>query len=325
MGFRQPPSRGPGYEETMSTLIYSHPACFEHRPGSGHPESPERLKAVLAALQKPEFSELQWAEAPLGTREQVLMVHTEGYVSDVEEISPRHGTMPLDGGDTVMSPGSLEAVMRCVGAACAGVDKVMNKEVDNVFCATRPCGHHATPNRAMGFCIYNQAAIAAVYAKERHMLERVAVIDFDVHHGNGTQDAFYNDPSLFYGSTHQSPLYPGTGSRAETGVAGNIVNVPLPPGCNSEVFRSQVTSELMPKLRAFNPELIIISAGFDAHMLDPLAGLNFKDEDYRWITEELKELAEECCEGRIVSILEGGYSLDGLASSTAAHVKALMS
>lgn len=309
----------------MTTLIYSHPACFEHRPGSGHPESPERLKAVLGALQKPEFSELQWAEAPLGTREQVLMVHTEGYVSDVEEISPRHGTMPLDGGDTVMSPGSLEAVMRCVGAACAGVDKVMNKDVDNVFCATRPCGHHATPNRAMGFCIYNQAAIAAVYAKERHMLERVAVIDFDVHHGNGTQDAFYNDPALFYGSTHQSPLYPGTGSRAETGVSGNIVNVPLPPGCNSEVFRSQVTNDLLPKIRAFNPELIIISAGFDAHTLDPLAGLNFKDEDYRWITEELKEIAEECCEGRIVSILEGGYSLDGLASSTEAHVKALMS
>ena len=157
------------------------------------------------------------------------------------------------------------------------------------------------------------------------MLERVAVIDFDVHHGNGTQDAFYNDPALFYGSTHQSPLYPGTGSRAETGVAGNIVNVPLPPGCTSEVFRSQVSNELLPKLRAFNPELIIISAGFDAHTLDPLAGLNFKDEDYRWITEELKQVAEECCEGRIVSILEGGYSLDGLASATEAHVKALMS
>ena len=177
----------------------------------------------------------------------------------------------------------------------------------------------------MGFCIYNQAAIAAVHAKEHHMLERIAVIDFDVHHGNGTQDAFFDDPALFYGSTHQSPLYPGTGSRAETGVANNIVNVPLPPGCNSEVFRSQVTSDLLPKLRAFNPELIIISAGFDAHMLDPLAGLNFKDEDYRWITEELKELAEECCEGRIVSILEGGSRLDGLASGTAAHVKALMS
>jgi len=309
----------------MTTLVYSHPACFEHRPGPGHPESPERLKAVLAALQKPDFAELQWAEAPLGTREQVLMVHTEDFVADVEDASPRQGTMPLDGGDTVMSPGSLEAVMRCVGAACAGVDKVLAKEVDNVFCATRPCGHHATPNRAMGFCIYNQAAIAAVYAKERHMLERVAVIDFDVHHGNGTQDAFYNDPALFYGSTHQSPLYPGTGSRAETGVAGNIVNVPLPPGCASDVFRSQVSNELLPKLRAFNPELIIISAGFDAHMLDPLAGLNFKDEDYRWITEELKQVAEECCEGRIVSILEGGYSLDGLASATEAHVKALMS
>lgn len=309
----------------MTTLIYSHPACFEHRPGPGHPESPERLRAVLAALQKPEFSELQWREAPLGTREQVLLVHTEGFVSDVEEISPRQGTMPLDGGDTVMSPGSMEAVMRCVGAACAGVDAVMNDEANNVFCATRPCGHHATPSRAMGFCIYNQAAIAAVYAKEHHMLERVAVIDFDVHHGNGTQDAFFEEPGLFYGSTHQSPLYPGTGLRSETGAANNIVNVPLPPGCTSDVFRSQVTSELLPKLRAFKPELLIISAGFDAHMLDPLAGLNFKDEDYRWVTEELMEVAEEFCGGRIVSILEGGYSLEGLASGTAAHVNALMS
>lgn len=309
----------------MTTLIYSHPACFEHRPGAGHPESPERLRAVLAVLQTPEFADAKWREAPLGTREQVLLVHTEDFVEDVENAAPKQGIMPLDGGDTVMSPGSMEAVMRCVGAACEGVDLVMNKEVKNVFCATRPCGHHATPNRAMGFCIYNQAAIAAVHAKEHHMLERVAVVDFDVHHGNGTQDAFFDDPALFYASTHQSPLYPGTGSRAETGVANNIVNVPLPPGCNSEVFRSQVTNELLPALRAFNPQLLIISAGFDAHTLDPLAGLNFTDEDYRWITEELMQVAEECCEGRVVSILEGGYSLEGLASATAAHVKALMS
>ncbi|HLW05400.1 MAG TPA: histone deacetylase family protein [Azoarcus sp.] len=309
----------------MSTLIFSHPACYEHQPGSGHPESPARLKAVIDALKQPEFSSLQWREAPLGTREQVLLVHTEDYVSGVEEVAPSQGTMPLDGGDTVMSPGSMEAVMRCVGAACTGVDVVLAGEVDNVFCATRPCGHHATPNRAMGFCIYNQAAIAGAYARERHLLERVAVVDFDVHHGNGTQDAFYEEPGLFYASTHQAPLYPGTGLRSETGAADNIVNVPLPPGCDSATFRDQVTKELLPKLRAFNPELLIISAGFDAHTLDPLAGLNFTDDDYRWVTEELKKVAEECCGGKIVSILEGGYSLEGLASGTAEHVKALMS
>lgn len=308
----------------MSTLIFSHPACYEHQPGAGHPESPARLKAVIDALKQPEFSNLQWREAPLGTREQVLLVHTDDYVSDVEGAVPSQGTVPLDGGDTVMSPGSMEAVMRCVGAACTGVDVVLAGEFDNVFCATRPCGHHATPSRAMGFCIYNQAAVAGAYARERHLLERVAVVDFDVHHGNGTQDAFYEEPGLFYASTHQAPLYPGTGLRSETGIADNIVNVPLPPGCDSATFRDQVTKELLPKLRAFNPELLIISAGFDAHTLDPLAGLNFTDDDYRWVTEELKKVAEECCDGKIVSILEGGYSLEGLASGTAEHVKVLM-
>lgn len=314
----------PSIAITMSTLIYSHPACLEHRPGSGHPESPERLKAVLRALEAPEFSSLTWRQAPLGTRDQVLLVHDEAFVAEVEEVSPRQGTMPLDGGDTVMSPGSLEAVLRCVGAACAGVDAVMNKEASNVFCATRPCGHHAEPGRAMGFCIYNQAAIAAAYAYEQHKLERIAVVDFDVHHGNGTQAAFYDRPELFYTSSHQSPLYPGTGSRAETGVAHNIVNVPLPPGCSSNLFREQIEADMLPALRAFNPELIIISAGFDAHTLDPLAGLNLKDDDFRWITEELKRIADDTCDGRIVSILEGGYSLEGLASGTALHVKALM-
>lgn len=309
---------------TMSTLIFSHDACFEHRTGSGHPESPERLKAVLKALKTPEFESLQWREAPMGTREQVLLVHEEDFVSEVEAAVPRQGTMPLDGGDTVLSPGSLEAVMRCVGAACAGVDAVLAKEVRNVFCAMRPCGHHATPNRAMGFCIYNQAAVAAAYAYEQHKLQRVAVIDFDVHHGNGTQDAFYDRPEIFYASSHQAPLYPGTGSKDETGASNNICNVPLPPGCNSETFRERVAAEMLPALRAFNPELIIISAGFDAHTLDPLAGLNLVEDDYRWITEELMKIADETCDGRIVSILEGGYSLEGLANSTATHVRTLM-
>jgi len=312
------------HDNTMTTLIYTHDACFEHRPGPGHPESPERLKAVLEALRAPEFSSLQWREAPLGTREQVLLIHDEAFVDDIKSAAPKSGYAVLDGGDTVMSPGSWEAVMRCVGAACAGVDAVLDKEVRNVFCATRPCGHHAEPDRAMGFCIFNQAAIAAAYAHEVHKLDRVAVIDFDVHHGNGTQAAFFNRPELLYASTHQSPFYPGTGARAETGVDHNIVNIPLPRGSDSALFREQVRADLLPAIRGFDPEFIIISAGFDAHHSDPLAGLNLQDDDYRWITEELMKIADESCDGRIVSILEGGYSMEGLAGATREHVKALM-
>lgn len=308
----------------MTTLIYTHPACFEHRPGPGHPESPERLKAVLAVLKTPEFDALKWEDAPMGTREQVELIHDPAFVDEVAEVAPKAGYAPLDGGDTVMSPGSWEAVMRCVGAACAGVDQVMEKKVDNVFCATRPCGHHATPNRAMGFCIFNQAAIAAAYARDVHGLDRVAVVDFDVHHGNGTQDAFYRQPELFYASSHQSPLYPGTGAKNETGIDHNIVNVPLPPGCQGDQFRARITADMLPAIRKFNPQLLIISAGFDAHELDPLAGLALSDDDFGWITEELKKIADECCEGRVVSILEGGYSLQGLASGTAEHVRVLM-
>ena len=308
----------------MSTLVYTHAACLEHRPGPGHPESPERLKAVLRALKAPAFASLAWRDAPLGTREQLLLIHDADFVDEVADSAPTHGYVPLDGGDTVMSPGSWEAVMRCVGAACAGVDAVMSGAAANVFCATRPCGHHAEAGKAMGFCIFNQAAIAAAYAYENHKLARIAVVDFDVHHGNGTQNAFFARPEMFYASTHQSPFYPGTGARSETGVADNIVNIPLPRGCASELFRARVEAEMLPALKNFDPQLIIISAGFDAHYLDPLAGLNLKDEDFRWITEALMEIAQASCDGRIVSILEGGYSLDGLASGTAAHVQALM-
>ncbi len=308
----------------MTTLVYSHAACLDHRPGPGHPESPARLKAVLRALRAPEFAALEWRDAPLGTREQLLLIHDQEFVDEVSDVAPTEGTVPLDGGDTVMSPGSWEAVMRCVGAACAGVDAVMNREATKVFCATRPCGHHAEAGRAMGFCIFNQAAIAAAYAYEVHRLERIAVVDFDVHHGNGTQDSFFDRPEMFYASTHQAAFYPGTGAQSETGVADNIVNVPLPRGCDSALFRARVAAEILPALEYFDPELIIISAGFDAHYLDPLAGLNLKDDDFRWITDELVRIAEAGCNGRIVSILEGGYSLEGLASGCAAHVRALM-
>jgi acetoin utilization deacetylase AcuC-like enzyme len=308
----------------MSTLIYTHAACMEHRPGPGHPESPERLAAVLAALRAPGFEALQWRDAPEGTVKQLELIHDPEFIEEVMDNAPRQGYLVLDGGDTVMSPGSLEAVMRCVGAACAGVDAVMAGEADNVFCATRPCGHHAEPDRAMGFCIFNQAAIAAAHAAQAYGLARVAVVDFDVHHGNGTQAAFYGNPAMFYASSHQSPFYPGTGSRSETGVNHNIVNVPLASGCDSARFRQGCEQEILPALRAFAPEFLIISAGFDAHRLDPLASLELQDSDFGWITERLMEVADACCGGRVVSVLEGGYSMEGLASGTAAHVSALM-
>lgn len=308
----------------MTTLIYTHEACFNHRPGPHHPESPERLQAVLEALKAPEFADALWRDAPMGTFEQVLHIHTPDYVDNVKALAPTDGYRALDAGDTILSPGSLEAVMRCVGAACAGVDAVVAKEVKNVFCATRPCGHHAEADQAMGFCVFNQAAIAAVHARAQHGIQRVAVMDFDVHHGNGTQNSFYDEPDLFYGSCHQSQFYPGTGARQETGTAHNIFNVPFPRGTGSEAFRTAMTNEMLPALREFAPELLIISAGFDAHHLDPLGGLKFTDDDYHWITAELMKVADETAGGRVVSVLEGGYSLEGLASGTGAHVRALM-
>jgi acetoin utilization deacetylase AcuC-like enzyme len=204
------------------------------------------------------------------------------------------------------------------------VDAVIAKQGRNAFCATRPCGHHAEADRAMGFCVYNQAAIAALHARAVHGLSRIAVVDFDVHHGNGTQHAFWGDPQLFYGSSHQSPFYPGTGARSETGAAHNIVNVPLSMACDSATFRARINADLLPPLRRFEPELLIISAGLDAHFKDPLGGLSFTDDDFHWITTELMKVANATAGGRVVSILEGGYSLQALATGTAAHVRALM-
>ena len=308
----------------MTTLIYTHAACLDHEPGPHHPESPSRLLAVLDALKRPAFNDARWDHAPIGAFEQVRLVHRDQYVDAVQDWSPKSGLRALDGGDTVMSPGTLEAVMRCVGAACTGVDAVMSGEVRNVFCATRPCGHHAEAGRAMGFCVFNQAAIAALHAREKHGLKRVAVVDFDVHHGNGTQHSFEDDADLFYGSCHQFPFYPGTGDHDERGVAGNVVNVPLARGADSATFRRQMSDRLLPALEHFGPELLIVSAGFDAHHKDPLGGLRFTDEDFHWITRELMAVADATAGGRVVSVLEGGYSLEGLASGTAAHVRALM-
>lgn len=306
------------------TRVYTHVDCYDHEPGEGHPESPQRLAVVLEALKSEEFAALDWRAAPLGTRAQAELIHDADYYDMVVDAAPQRGVVPLDGGDTNMSPGSFRAVMRCIGAACAGVDDVMLGEADNVFCATRPCGHHAEPDRAMGFCIFNQAAIAAAHASRAYDLERVAVIDFDVHHGNGTQAAFSPLTGLFYASCHQSPLYPGTGLRSETGSRNNILNVPLPPGCDSATFRDRIRFDMLPALRAWAPQLLVISAGFDAHRDDPLAGLQLEDDDFYWITRELTAIARECADGRIVSILEGGYSASGLAGGSAAHVRALM-
>ena len=307
----------------MSTLIYTHADCLQHLPGAGHPESPARLKAVVDALQAARIDGVQWRDAPLGTVEQVLLIHTPDYLEWVDAQRPQHGTQVLDGGDTLLSPGSWQAVMRCVGAACAGVDDVVEGRATNVFCATRPCGHHAEADRAMGFCVFNQVAIAAVHARQAHGLRRVAVVDFDVHHGNGTQSSFYDQPDLFYGSCHQAPFYPGTGARHESGVAGNIVNVPLPRGSGSQAFRERMSEDLLPALRRFAPELLILSAGFDAHRKDPLGGLDFDDDDFRWVTRELMDATQASTGGRVVSVLEGGYSLEGLASGSVAHVRAL--
>jgi len=307
----------------MSTWILTHEACLEHRPGPHHPEGPQRLEAVLCALRADEFSGLHWEQAPMGTRAQLEHAHDPDYIDAVRDTAPEEGYRLLDAGDTIMSPGTWEAVMRCVGAACAAVDAVMDGRARNAFCATRPCGHHAERDRAMGFCVFNQAAIAALHARHTHGTRRIAVVDFDVHHGNGTQHCFENDPDLFFGSSHQAPFYPGTGAASERGVAGNILNIPLQRGSGSDTFRRRMSDEMLPALRRFAPELLIISAGFDAHHLDPLGGLAFTDEDYAWITRELIAVADQSASSRVVSILEGGYSLEGLASGTAAHVRAL--
>src|SRR5215469_12534100 len=307
----------------MTTLLYTHRACLDHDPGRHHPESPARLRAVLAALDDPEFAGLKRREAPEADREDLLRVHSPRHVESILGAVPKTGHVGIDA-DTVLSPASGEAALRAAGAVVAAVDAVVTREGDNAFCAVRPPGHHAEPQQAMGFCLFNNAAIGALRARQVHGLARVAVIDFDVHHGNGTQAAFERDGSLFYASTHQYPLYPGTGSAGETGV-GNIVNVPLRPMSGSGQFRSEVGRRILPALDDFRPQLVMISAGFDGHRRDPLAQLMLDEGDYVWVTERLLEIAYRHAKGRLVSTLEGGYDLDALCASVAAHVRVLMS
>ena len=307
----------------MTTALVSHPACLTHDTGPGHPERKERLVAILAALEGPEFAPLLRIEAPRASRAQLIRVHTKTYVEQSLAAMPGTGWADLDG-DTIVSPGSGEAALRAAGALVEAVSLVATGRVKNAFCAVRPPGHHAERDIAMGFCIFNNVAIGAAEARAVHGLRRIAIVDFDVHHGNGTQHIFANDPETFYASTHQMPLYPGTGSRNEKGV-GNICNAPLPPYAGSEEFRDVVEEIVLPALESFKPDLVMVSAGFDAHRADPLASLELETEDFSWVTRQLCDAADSLCGGRLVSTLEGGYDLAALAESAAAHVQVLMS
>jgi acetoin utilization deacetylase AcuC-like enzyme len=307
----------------MTTLLITHPSSLNHLTPSGHPERPDRLRAVDRALEDERFQSLLRVEPPAADVETIALCHPREFVEELAEASPKEGLLRIDA-DTVMSPGSYEAAIRAVGAGMLAVDEVVAGKASNAFCAMRPPGHHAETVRPMGFCLFNSAAIAARYAQRKHGLERVAVVDFDVHHGNGTQEIFWSDPNVMYCSTHEMPLYPGTGAKSERGAHNNIVNAPLRAGDGGERLREAFTTTILPRLREFKPDLIVVSAGFDAHMRDPLANLNMVEDDFAWVTRTLMDTADATASGRLVSMLEGGYDLQGLARSVSAHVTALM-
>jgi acetoin utilization deacetylase AcuC-like enzyme len=306
----------------MSVLILTHPSSHRHVTPPGHPERVARIETIDRVLAGGAYAALPRAEAPAATDAQLLRAHDEAYVAMIKSRAPREGWVSLDP-DTYMCPASLEAARHAAGANVAAVEAVVAGRQKAAFCAVRPCGHHAERDRAMGFCLFNNVAIGALHALEALGLSRVAVIDFDVHHGNGTQDIFWSDPRVCFASSHQMPLYPGTGASHETGV-GNIHNAPLAPMSGSHEMRAAYEKVLFPAIRDFGPELILVSAGFDAHRADPLANLNWTAEDFRWLTGEICRLAAQCCEGRVVSTLEGGYDLDALGQSVAAHLDALI-
>jgi acetoin utilization deacetylase AcuC-like enzyme len=307
----------------VTTLFLSHPSYLDHDTGPGHPERPDRIRAITEALEHERFAALNRADAPEADRQAILRVHPADYVDAIEAAVPLRGRVHLDP-DTVMSAQSYAAIGHCAGAATAAVDKVMRGGTNNAFVALRPPGHHAGIASPMGFCFFNNVAVAARHAQQAHGAERVAILDFDVHHGNGTQEIFWSDRSVLYASSHQMPLFPGTGARNERGEHDNIVNAPLKAGNDGEIFREAMQAVLLPRVNSFRPDLIVISAGFDAHHLDPLGGLDLVEEDFAWATEQLMEIALRHARGRVVSVLEGGYHLDGLARSAAAHVAALM-
>ena len=307
----------------MSLLFFTHPSGLAHDAGPGHPEAPVRLKAVLRAVDEAAIPGLERREATPATREQLERVHPGLYIDRILESIPAEGLRRLDA-DTVACPASGEAALRAAGAVCAAVDAVVGGEAKVAFSAMRPPGHHAEPMQAMGFCFFNNIAVGALQARAVHKLSRLAVVDFDVHHGNGSQAMFWDDPDTLYVSTHQSPLYPGTGAVRERGIKGNIVNRPLPPGADGAAFRSLVEREVLPVLDRFRPELVLVSAGFDAHRADPLANLMLEEDDFTWITRELVRIARRHAGGRVVSALEGGYDPPALARSVVAHLRALV-
>ncbi len=307
----------------MTTAFLTHPDCLTHVTPPGHPEQVARLEAVLARLQVPKYDALLRVDAPLGDEADILRCHPQSHIDRIKAAIPADGWASLDA-DTHLSPGSLNAALRGVGAACHAVDMVLAGEAKNAFCATRPPGHHAETETAMGFCLFGNVAITAKRALDHHGLQRVAIMDFDVHHGNGTQDLLWAEKRALFASTHQMPLYPGTGDRHESGAHGNILNVPLPPGADGRAFRQAIEAMVLPALDDFAPELLLISAGFDAHRDDPLAQMNLTEADFTWVTRQLCALADKHCEGRVVSTLEGGYDLPALAASVAAHVDVLM-
>ncbi|MFZ8928792.1 MAG: histone deacetylase family protein [Gammaproteobacteria bacterium] len=307
----------------MVIHFYTHEDCLDHNPGVGHPENPQRLSRILNALAKsPVNQSLQLVEAPLGEDKQVLLAHHETHYENVKGTAPSSGEAALDA-DTHMSPGSLNAALRAVGAACEGIDLLMRGKADNVFCATRPPGHHATPQQAMGFCLFNQIAIAAIHAQQHYSLERVLIMDFDVHHGNGTQDIVKGRKGIFFISSHQSPLYPGTGHEAEN-IEHNIMNVPLLGGTGHDMYQEIFQERIITAIENYAPQLLLVSAGFDAHAQDPLAGLAFTDETYAWLGTTLKELSNKYSGGKMLSVLEGGYNLDVLPGSVFAYLEGIL-
>jgi acetoin utilization deacetylase AcuC-like enzyme len=307
----------------VKTLLFTHDSGLAHEMGPGHPERPDRLRAIERGLEAERFQTLTRLAAPRAEAAALLRVHPEPYLAALDEAQPREGYAALDS-DTVMCPKTVEAIWRAAGGAVAAVDEVMSGAADTAFVATRPPGHHAGARNPMGFCFVNNVAVAARHARAAHEAERVAIVDFDVHHGNGTQDIFWADRSVLFCSTHQAPFYPGTGGFNETGEHGTIVNAPLLAGSSGDAFLEALVDRILPRLRDFGPDLILISAGFDAHERDPLGGLRLREQDFSEATKRLMDVADKRCGGRIVSLLEGGYDLEGLSRSVSAHVLALM-
>ncbi|MCB2112753.1 MAG: histone deacetylase family protein [Parvularculaceae bacterium] len=307
----------------MTTLLFEHDAFGAHETPAGHPERAERYHAASAALKAEPFAALVRRAPPRAPRETLIRAHRSAYVEAIFDIAPEAGLVRLDP-DTAMGPHSLDAALRAAGGAVAAVNAVCDGEADNAFVLSRPPGHHAPPERAMGFCLFNSAAIAAFHARAAHGLKKIAVVDFDVHHGNGTEEIFWHDESAFFASSHEWPQYPGTGRASDRGAFDNIVNAPLATGASGDEFRRAWGERLLPALDAFAPELIVVSAGFDAHRADPVGGLNLVEADFDWVTREIMGVARSHAAGRVVSVLEGGYDIAALARSVAGHVGCLM-